>query len=293
MKLRSLLFFITLISNFCWAQEQANQELEEILRTEIAELIFDPLSPMEGGEMKNNSEMLSKLDSLNEIYDDYLKCAQLEVHVNRSDFGMFTVFAFSCNLTSFEILSSEIVFKNEKDGFGLHNYESMILGKQEMTPKMFESIFLDDKLSVVQSMNKISPGIRSLINIAKVGAPVYLSLKTAKIICPFRTDWQKHIMAGSIISGVTVLTSQAIIRTYNNRNGSKLSDNQINVLASFSGLLGSFAAGVAKEARDKWTGKGTPDKMDVLYTGLGGAMVSVTVAIPIPTKQPRTYKKRL
>jgi hypothetical protein len=193
-------------------------------------------------------------------------------------------YAFSCNLSDNELFSAEVVFKENNGQLELQNYQSLTLTKQEVTEKVLRSMMLDENLSVVNPTHNISPGMKALFNLAKVGVPVYLTFKTAKLIAPTRTDWQKHLIAGSIISGVTVLTAQALISTNNNQRLSKLTDNQINLIASFSGLIASFAAGVSKELRDKWTGKGTPDKMDALYTGLGGSMVSFTVAIPLNYK---------
>jgi hypothetical protein len=291
MKFFSLSIILFFISTLTFAQDKDSNDLEEILNANIAELILNEGNDSNRGEVKDTSERISKLESLKEIYEDYQNCAKGEIFISKNNFGMFTTFAFSCNLSQDEIFSSEIIFKNEENGFEFHNYQTMVLTKREMNPMIFRSLFLDDSLSFVEPTNQVTPGIKALFNLAKVGIPVYLTLKYAKVITPTRADWQKHLIAGSIVSGVTVLSSQALITTYNNRHGSKLNYNQINLLASFSGLLSSFAAGVVKEARDKWTGKGTPDVKDAIYTGLGGSIVSVSVAIPIPSKH--TKKKRL
>lgn len=44
-------------------------------------------------------------------------------------------------------------------------------------------------------------------------------------------------------------------------------------------LIGSVAAGVAKEAYDYISGKGTPEVADFVFTMIGGLLVTIAVAL--------------
>ena len=157
----------------------------------------------------------------------------------------------------------------------------MVLRERNLSPNQFTRMFMNQDFESVHINQNISPGVRTLLAIAKVGVPVALSFKAATVFSPVRRDWQKHFIAGALISGATILTTEGLIRSYNKRHGYQMSDIKINMMTSLAGLVASMGAGVSKELYDKYTGRGYPEVNDALYTAAGGSMVSLTVAIPI------------
>jgi hypothetical protein len=156
---------------------------------------------------------------------------------------------------------------------------------------------LSENIQVMTKYQNPSPGMSALLVLAKVGVPLSLSFRTAKLIAPTRTDWQKHFIAGSIISGATILSTQGLIRTYNIKHGTQMSEFKINLLSSLAGLLCSVTAGISKEVYDRFSGKGHPEVNDALYTAAGGAMISISVVIPLElifkSKKPKPIMTQL
>ena len=194
--------------------------------------------------------------------------------------GTVTI-AFSCRLPEHEILTSEVLISTEDGAPKLAGYQEMKFEEKEIPPSVMLS--MDPvQMESVSYTDDVSPGVSTLLTLAKVGIPVALSFKTAKVIAPTRTDWQKHFIAGAIISGVTVLTTEGLLRTFFRNRGVQLSETKITLISSLAGLLMSVVAGASKELiYDKYLGLGTPDINDALHTVEGGAMVSITFAIPL------------
>jgi len=189
--------------------------------------------------------------------------------------------AFSCRSENNQIITSEVFIDTKSNSPKILSYQELSFEEKEIMPSVLLNIMAKSDYVSVSSFDQTSPGLRTLMSLAKVGIPVALSFKAAKILAPNRSDWQKHFVAGAIISGVTVLTTESILRTYARNRGYSFSDTQITILSSLAGLLGSIAAGAAKEGYDHFSGRGTPEFKDAVYTAAGGAMVSFTVFIPL------------
>lgn len=254
-------------------------ELEEILLTELestSELKSSFISEHDGTTNTN------KVNSIQEMLSSLGSCKEEdEIVSDKQSTDEITIIAFACRRGESEIISAEVLIREENGISKILSYQEMIMEERTMSPDQLTNLAFNYDLARVNSFAPVSPGVRTLFTLAKVGVPVFLSFKFAKLIAPSRTDWQKHFIAGAIISGVTVLTAEGLIRTIARRNGYNFSNLQMNLMTSFAGLIGSMAAGISKELYDKYSGKGTPEISDAVYSAAGGAFVGLTITIPI------------
>jgi hypothetical protein len=277
----------TLIQSSALANETLN-ELSGIVQSNLRNSsdthTITPLPTDVIGTTETNKQV-----SLTEVLARINECKGREdpshpenIQTSRESGSNFTTYAFSCRVPGSEIVTSEVFISNENSKPEVVSYQEMRFEESPINRDQMLKTMMLGQTETFHADATVSPGIRTLITLAKVGVPVALSFKTAKILSPLRKDWQKHFIAGAIISGATVLTAEGIIRTMNNRRGWGLSNTKISLLSSFAGLLSSITAGAAKELIwDKTLGRGHPEFKDALYTAAGGAMVSFTVAIPL------------
>ena len=200
----------------------------------------------------------------------------------------FMTIAFACRTSETIITTSEVLISTEGDSPKVVSYQKLEFEERQLPPSVMLNIIAKSDIQSVSAFDSVSPGVRTLLTLAQVGIPVALSFKTAKVLAPDRTDWQKHFIAGAIISGATILTTQALLRTYARKHGYNFSDTKIPLLSSLAGLLTSIVAGGGKETYDSMSGRGTPEFKDVMYTAAGGAMVSFGVVIPLD----RLFRRR-
>ncbi len=280
---RLILLSIAMIFMFhsqALADETLN-ELTSIIQSELKQG-KDVVRDFSNSEQEMiGSSTITKSVSLQEILKRIQDCEKAE-SVRDTGKG-FINFAFSCRVSQNEISTSEVFVSTEGETPQVISYQEMQFEEKPIDrEQLLTTMMMSPALETYHMDNNASPAIKALLVLAKVGAPVCLSFKAAKILSPARKDWQKHYIAGAMISGLTILTSEGIIRTLNSKRGWGLSEAKINLLSSFAGLLSSIAAGAAKELIwDKALGRGQPEFKDALYTAAGGASVSVTVAIPL------------
>jgi hypothetical protein len=279
--------FITIFLLFCLTTPVLAQdpldELEEILLTE--------LSSTQAGTQKtftsaNIDEMgtsnVSKSSSLSEILLRLKQCQEnQQIESSKQENVDSITIAFACRTVSNEIITSEVFIDKKNASSKVMSYQELTFEEQVLPPEVLLNIMVKNDYVSISTYDSVSPGMRVLMSLAKVGIPVALSFKTAKILAPNRTDWQKHFIAGAIISGATVLTTEALLRTFARNHGYHFSDTKITILSSLAGLLTSIVAGIGKEAYDRFSGRGVPEFRDAAYTAAGGAMVSFTVIIPL------------
>lgn len=269
-------------------------ELEDILHSELASIpasakkkFAEPIGDQEG------STLVSKTISMNEILASLHECAGNElVKTEKQVAPGFSTIAFACRTGVNVITTSEVLVATDGDSPKVVSYQKLEFEESNIPPSVMLNIIAKSDVKSITIQDQLSPGIRTLLMLAKVGIPVALSFKTAKILAPDRTDWQKHFMAGAIISGATIITAQGLLRTYARNRGYHWSDTKIDLLSSLAGLITSIAAGAGKEVYDRVSGNGTPEFRDAMYTAGGGAMVSFAVAIPLdrlfkPRRRPR------
>ncbi len=279
---RSFIFTILMMITF-QAQALADETLKELTTLIQADL---SLGHQEVRDFSGSSEEVvgstpvTKAVSLQEILKKINEC-NIPKTVRETGSG-FINFAFSCREAENEISTSEVFVSTEGDTPQVISYQELRFEEKPIDrEQLLKTMMLSPEIETYRMDNNASPAIKALLVLAKVGIPVSLSFKAAKILSPARKDWQKHYIAGALISGLTILTSEGIIRTLNSKRGWGLSEAKINLLSSFAGLLSSIAAGAGKELIwDKAMGKGNPEFKDALYTAAGGASVSFTVAIP-------------
>ncbi len=243
-------------------------DLEDILHSELSNTEVSDIS-------------VSKISSLQEMIDSLEACKERDIIFHEEDYGDYTSYAFGCHMDNTDLTTAEILVNKNNQGEKIISYQELSFNHYPMNAYQFNSLFLSLQFASVTSSQSVTPGIRALFSLAKVGVPVGLSFKAAKIVSPVRLDWQKHYIAGAIISGVTILSSDVLIMSSNNPRIRQMSDFQKDMLCSVAGLIGSIMAGVTKEVRDKVTGLGHPEVNDALYTAAGGASVALTFTIPI------------
>ena len=279
MRFRPWLCGMMLFSSPLMAQDPLD-ELREILQTELSQESAQEATEtvLQYGE---GTISTTKFASMKEILARLDQCRRDEIISTRTEEADLLTIAFSCRKENAELISAEVLITQKEGRSQVVRYQEMVLNERIVTPEELSRIILSPKLDLVDASQNVSPGVRTLLAMAKVGVPVALSFKAATVFSPVRTDWQKHFIAGALISGATVLTSEGLIRAYNKRNGYQMSDMKINMMTSLAGLVASMGAGVSKELYDKYTGRGHPEVNDALYTAAGGMMVSATVAIPV------------
>jgi hypothetical protein len=285
-------FFISLLFVFSESLHANNNhmiELEEILQSELASTPshskkrFAPIVDLEG------STHVSKAISMNEILSSMHECADKEViKTEKQTAPGLTTIAFACRSSENVITTSEVLIATDGESPKVVSYQKMEFEESNIPPSVMLNIIAKSDVKSITIQDQLSPGIRTLLMLAKVGIPVALSFKTAKILAPDRTDWQKHFIAGAIISGATIITAQGLLRTYARNRGYHWSDTKIDLLSSLAGLITSIVAGAGKEVYDRASGSGTAEFRDVMYTAGGGAMVSFAVVIPLD----RIFKPR-
>jgi hypothetical protein len=256
---------------------------EEIYEDEIQsneEIDFDQ-APEQIEAEEDSSYIIGKAKSLKEIILGLRRCKKSLKDSLYLDNNEHRIYALSCYLPDNQIFTAEILIKaNEPRPFIL-SYQEMIFSQSNLSKDSLKPLMLSNNIHGIKNHQNPSPGISALLALAKVGVPLSLTFKTAKLIAPSRSDWQKHFIAGSIISGFTILTSEGLLRSYNTKHVPQMSDFKINLLSSLAGLLCSVTAGISKEIYDRFTGKGHPEVNDAIYTAAGGAMISISVVIPI------------
>lgn len=283
----AFLISLLLFSSPIYANDHIN-ELEEILLAEIAD------SPATNKKFSHHrtvdeegSVAVSKSTSMKEILEGLHECIDQEVIKTEKQAGPgYVTIAFACRTSENVITTSEVLVSTENNTQKVVSYQKLEFEEREIPPSVLLNIIAKSDMESIRAFDNVSPGIRTLLTLAKVGIPVALSFKAAKILAPDRTDWQKHFVAGAIISGATILTTQMILRTYARTRG--WSDTKINILSSLAGLITSIAAGAGKEIYDRASGRGTPEFRDAMYTAAGGAMVSFAVVIPLD----RLFRRR-
>lgn len=276
------IFIVSLL--FCTTSLMAQDplfDLEEILLTELSNSP-QKLNKSFGSIDQIGTIDVSKSSSISEILLRLKQCQNSErVESSKVEGLETTTIAFACRTENQEILTSEVLIDTKNISPKVLSYQELTFEEKEIMPSVLLNIIAKTDYVSVRSFDAPSPGLRTLLTIAKVGIPVALSFKTAKILAPNRSDWQKHFIAGAIISGVTILTTETLIRTYARNRGYSFSDAQITILSSLAGLLSSIVAGIGKESYDHFSGRGVPEFRDAVYTAAGGAMVSFTVIIPL------------
>lgn len=279
MRFRPWLCGLMLFSSPLMAQDSL-VELRELLQTELSHE-----SAQEASESvlqyREGTVSTTKYASMKEILERLDQCRRDEIIGHRTEEADLLTIAFSCRKENSELMSAEVLISQKEGRSQVLRYQEMVLNERIVAPEELSRTILSPKLDLVDVNQNVSPGVRTLLALAKVGVPVALSFKAATVFSPVRTDWQKHFIAGALISGATILTSEGLIRSYNKRNGYQMSDVKINMMTSLAGLVASMGAGVSKELYDKYSGRGHPEVNDALYTAAGGMMVSATVVIPI------------
>lgn len=269
--------FMLSLSIPLWADENL-LELETIIQDQL----MDSQTKLHQSSDQEGTFAVTKEASMQEMLVSLDDCKDKEaIRTNKQVGPDVMTIAYSCRNSKQEIITSEVFISTRGERPEILSFQELKFQERELPPSVMLNIIAKSDFESINASEQVSPGIRTILTIAKVGIPVALSFKTAKILFPTRSDWQKHFIAGAVISGATVLTTQGLIRTVAKKRGYHLSDLKINLLSSVAGLLASTAAGASKELYDRYSGRGTPEFRDALYTAAGGAMVSFTVVIPL------------
>ena len=264
------------------------KQLETILENELSQL---PVNT-ELSEDFVGSSGASKSDSIRTMMNSLQHCQNQTEMKTESTSGMgFKTIAVSCRDANSELSTSEFTIRSDENGQPtIAHYQELKFEEKPILPSVHLNIMASPDLEIVRLKDAPSAGIRALLSIAKVAVPMSLSLKTAKVLFPTRSDWQKHFVAGAIMSGATVLIAETIVRRRAKEKGEKPSELKVALISSLSGLLFSMAIGGIKEWSDSTNPKKhSTDWQDFLYTAAGGAFVSVSYAIPLNNL---FYKKR-
>lgn len=223
----------------------------------------------------NGSQIVSKDMSMNEMLSTIEMCKQNETLKTASEEGDgFKSVSFSCKVGK-EIVVTESMIEEET----ITSFQEMRFEERLIDPQVYYKLLQNSEIEKVSTKDYATTGLKTLGTFARIGIPVLLAFKTSKILAPDRIDWQKHFIAGSIVSGVTILTAQGIMKFIAKKRGVEISERKAVVIASMAGFLMSVVVGGAKEFRDQ-RGFGTPEFRDAVFTAAGGAMVSIFYAIP-------------
>lgn len=269
--------FCFLISLFLSLSVSANADLDELESIIQVQSSFKSLSVDSGPDLAGSST-ISKDKSLSEIQTSIERCKHQEsLSTTRQESGEYKTISFSCRLNEKEILVSESFI--ESDNNEIKSFQELTFIELKLTPQAYLKLLAQSEVEKVSTDENSTGGLRTLGTFARIGIPVFLALKTSRLLAPDRLDWQKHFIAGSIISGLTILTTQGILRFIARKRGSQMSERKIAIISSLAGLLVSLVAGGGKELYDS-TGRGTPEWRDAAFTAAGGALVSLFFAIP-------------
>lgn len=259
-------------------------ELEGIIQSEMSgRKSIKTVPDVEG------SVSLSKDQSLSEMLISLDKCKFNEsIKTHTEEYDDHKVFSVSCKTDEKTILVSESLIakttnssnKSVSSSPSVVSFQEMTFEEQTIYPKDYYKLLSEWDYEKVSTKDDATPGLRTLGTFAHVGLPVVLAFRTSRILAPDRLDWQKHFIAGSIISGVTILTAQGIIRFIARRKGIHMSETKIRIISSIAGLIMGIAVGGGKEIYDRVSGRGTPEFRDAMFTAAGGAFVSMFFAIP-------------
>lgn len=224
----------------------------------------------------HGSLTLSQDKSLNEMMLSIETCRRADILRTSIEEGIdFTVVAYSCK-TGKEIVVTETLVHADKS---IGSFQEMKFQESSISPTDYYKLLSSSQIEKTSTDKDSSAGLKTLGTFARLGIPVLLSLKASKLLAPNRLDWQKHFIAGSLISGVTILTTQGILRFIAKKRGTQMSERKITIIASVAGLVLSMVAGAGKEFYDS-RGHGTVEFRDAFFTAAGGAMVSMFFAIP-------------
>lgn len=271
--------FILIILLLC-SQAFANAdlyELEGIIQSEMSgRKSIHAVPDLEGSvsltKDQSHAEMLMGLD----------KCKFNEtIKTHTEEYGDHKVYSVSCKTDEKTIMVSEtLISKSENKSASVVSFQEMTFEEQTIYPKEYYKLLSEYDYEKVSTKEDATPGLRTLGTFAHVGLPVVLAFRTSRLLAPDRLDWQKHFIAGSIISGVTILTAQGIIRFIARRKGIHMSETKIRIISSIAGLMMGLVVGGGKEIYDRVSGRGTPEFRDAMFTAAGGAFVSMFFAIP-------------
>lgn len=275
--MNKILFSVFLLfTQSLWANADLD-ELQSIVESKISQqAIYKSFH-------QNNLEgthSVSMDQSMMEIMATIDRCRHepsLQTKVHTDD--EIKTFAVSCKINESDILVSEALIKNDEEKT-IKSYQELHFRESFLTPKAYLKLLSQYEVEKVQTDETSSSGMRTLGTFARAGIPVALSFQGGKLLFPDRVDWQKHFIAGSIISGVTILTVQGILRFIGKKTGRPMSERKITIISSVAGLLMSIVAGAGKEIYDRRSGRGTPEFRDALFTAAGGAFVSLVFNIP-------------
>lgn len=183
--------------------------------------------------------------------------------------------AFSCRTDNSEILVSESLVQTDINGHKtIESYQEIRVVEKIISPQAYLKLLSDYEAQSISTKAGATPGLRAFGSFARVGIPIALAVRASKVIAPNRSDWQSHFIAGSLISGVTILSTRGIVRFVARKRGVRLSERKVAVISSMAGFIISLIAGGGKEIYDH-TGRGTPELRDALFTAAGGAFVSL------------------
>lgn len=180
------------------------------------------------------------------------------------------VISFSCKIGKTIFITETLI----NDGNKIASFQEMEFEEKLIYPQEYLKLLGNSEIEKYGA-EEGSAGIQVLTTFARVGLPVVLSLRASRILSPDRLDWQRHFIAGAMISGVTILTVNGVMRLL----PGKTTRVRKTVIASLAGLGMAILAGVGKEIYDS-TGRGTPETRDAWFTAAGGAFVSLIFQIP-------------
>lgn len=211
-----------------------------------------------------------------EIQDGLLRCKDQVTITSGTEIGStYKAISFSCRTHDSEILVSESLVHTDKEGNKtIESYQEIRFVEKILTPQAYLKLLDNFDKEIVSTKDEATPGLRTLGTFARVGIPVALAIRASKVVAPNRGDWQRHFIAGSLISGVTILGTRGITRFIARKRGVQFSERKVALISSMAGLMVSLIVGGGKEIYDR-TGRGSPEFRDAFFTAAGGAFVSL------------------
>lgn len=269
-----LISFILLLYSFHLSANSDLALLEEIVRaqilsqTKIKTVLPHPDSP--------GSTVISQDASMNEILESVERCRnEKSLVTDVSEGEEFRNISFSCKIDKEIVLTETLVTHENK----IESYQEMTFREKLLYPQEYMKLLESYDVELTEISEESSSGLKNLGTFTRLGIPVALSFKASKILAPTRTDWQKHFITGSLIGGVTILTTRGIMKFFAKKRSFHISERKLTYISSIAGLMVSLLGGGGKELYDR-TGRGTPEWRDAMFTAAGGAMVSMFYAIP-------------
>lgn len=187
MRFRPWLLSLLLVSMPLFADSNI-LELEEVLHAELQSV------PKNKRVAKTNTSSLiehegttttNKASSIQEILATLGSCKDRAMFASDKQTNMnMTTISFACRRQGKEIISAEVLIKEQNGVFEILSYQEMVLEEQVMTRFQMTNLIVNYDLDELNHDWRVSPGVRTLFTLAQLGFPFCFHLNLQKSFLP-------------------------------------------------------------------------------------------------------------